>query len=109
LQELGAIVDDIAVYRTVPELDDPTGVTDRLLETGADWVTFTSGSTVKHFHARFDLPKLLQQFPQLKTASIGPETTKAIQALGLQPTLEAKTHTTEALLASLVKAEREKG
>jgi uroporphyrinogen III methyltransferase/synthase len=107
LQELGAIVDDIAVYRTVPELDDHTGVTARLLETGADWVTFTSSSTVEHFHARFDLPKLLKQFPQLKTASIGPETTKAIQALGLQPMLEAKTHTTEGLITSLLKAVKE--
>jgi len=107
LQEMGAIVDDIAVYRTVPELEDRTGVTAQLLESGADWVTFTSSSTVEHFHARFDLPKLLKQFPQLKTASIGPETTKAIQALGLQPMLEAKTHTTEGLITSLLKAVKE--
>jgi uroporphyrinogen III methyltransferase/synthase len=106
LQEMGAIVDDIAVYRTVPELDDRTGITAQLLETGADWVTFTSSSTVTHFHERFDLPALLKKFPGLKTASIGPETTKAIQALGLQPTLEAKTHTTDGLIASLVKAAR---
>jgi uroporphyrinogen III methyltransferase/synthase len=66
-------------------------------------VTFTSSSTVEHFHARFDLPALLKKFPGLKTASIGPETTKAIQALGLQPTLEAKIHTTDGLIASLVK------
>ncbi len=106
LQEMGAIVDDIAVYKTVPETEDPTGVTAQLLESGADWVTFTSSSTVEHFHARFDLPALLKQFPGLKTASIGPETTKTIQALGLQPTLEAKTHTTEGLIAALTKAVR---
>ena len=104
LQEMGAIVDDIAVYRTVPELEDRTGVTAQLLESGADWVTFTSSSTVEHFHARFDLPALLKKFPGLKTASIGPETTKTIQALGLKPTLEAKVHTTDGLIASIVKA-----
>ena len=104
LQEMGAIVDDIAVYRTVLETEDRTGVSDQLLETGADWVTFTSSSTVEHFHVRFDLPALVKKFPGLKIASIGPETTKTIQALGLQPTLEAKTHTTEGLIASLVKA-----
>ncbi len=103
LQEMGAIVDDIAVYRTVPELEDRTGSTDQLLACGADWVTFTSSSTVEHFHARFDLPALLKKFPSLKTASIGPETTKTIQALGLKPTLEAKAHTTDGLIASLVK------
>ena len=104
LQEEGAIVDDIAVYRTIAETEDRTGAAARLAETGADWVTFTSSSTVEHFHARFDLPKLLKKFPQLKLASIGPETSKAIVALGLKPTLEAKEHTTDGLIAAILKA-----
>jgi uroporphyrinogen III methyltransferase/synthase len=103
LHELGAIVDDIAIYKTVAETEDPTGAGDRLLEDGADWVTFTSSSTVEHFHARFDLPKLLRKFPKLKLASIGPETTKTITALGLKPALEAKDHTTEGFIAALLK------
>ena len=104
LEELGAIVDDIAIYKTVAETEDPAGAGATLLESGADWVTFTSGSTVEHFHARFDLPKLLKKFPQMKLASIGPETSKAIRALGLEPALEAKEHTTEGLIAALLKA-----
>ena len=104
LQENGAIIDDIPVYRTEPDTEDRTGAGARLLEEGADWVTFTSSSTVEHFHARFDLPKLRKQFPQLKIASIGPETSKAIRALKLEPTLEAKVHTTEGLVAALLKA-----
>jgi uroporphyrinogen-III synthase len=59
---------------------------------------------VQHFHARFDLPKLHKKFPHLKLASIGPETTKAIQALKLEPTLEAKEHTTDGLIAAIIKA-----
>jgi uroporphyrinogen III methyltransferase/synthase len=101
LNEFRAIVDDIAVYRTVAETNDVTGAGARLLEEGADWVTFTSGSTVEKFHERFDLPKLAAKFPQLKLASIGPETTKAVVALGLKPTVEAKTHTTEGLLKAM--------
>ena len=104
LMEEGAIVDDIAIYRTVAETAEVTGASARLLEAGADWVTFTSSSTVEHFHARFDLPKLVKQFPQLKIASIGPETSKAIAALGLKPALEAKEHTTEGLITGLLKA-----
>jgi uroporphyrinogen III methyltransferase/synthase len=104
LQEMGAIVDDIAIYKTVPETEDPAGAGERLLESGADWVTFTSSSTVEHFHARFDLPKLMQKFPGLKIASIGPETSKAIAALKLKPALEAKEHTTDGLIAALLKA-----
>ena len=104
LEELGAIVDDIAIYKTVAETEDPAGAGAVLIESGADWITFTSGSTVEHFHARFDLPKLLRKFPRMKLASIGPETSKAIRALGLEPALEAKEHTTEGLLAALLKA-----
>jgi uroporphyrinogen III methyltransferase/synthase len=104
LQEEGAIVDDIAIYKTVAETEDRTGAAARLAEAGADWVTFTSSSTVEHFHARFDLPKLLKKFPQLKLASIGPETTKAIAALGLKPALEAKEHTTDGMIAAILKA-----
>jgi uroporphyrinogen III methyltransferase/synthase len=104
LEDLGAIVDDIAIYRTVAETEDPAGAGAMLLESGADWVTFTSGSTVEHFHARFDLPKLLKKFPQMKLASIGPETSKAIRALRLEPALEAKAHTTDGLIAALLKA-----
>jgi uroporphyrinogen III methyltransferase/synthase len=104
LEELGAIVDDIAIYRTVAETEDPAGAGAMLVESGADWVTFTSGSTVEHFHARFDLPKLLKKFPQMKLASIGPETSKAIRALGLELALEAKEHTTDGLIAALLKA-----
>jgi uroporphyrinogen III methyltransferase/synthase len=101
LEDMGAIVDDLAVYKTVPETEDRTGAAARLLESGADWITFTSSSTVENFHARFDLPKLLRQFPATKLASIGPETSKAITAIGLKPTLEAKPHTIEGLVQSV--------
>ena len=104
LEALGAIVDDIPVYRTVAETDDRADTGAKLLAAGADWLTFTSGSTVEHFHARFDLPALLKKFPQTKLATIGPETTKAIEALGLEPTIEAKPHTMEGLVAAVLKA-----
>jgi len=104
LEELGAIVDDIAVYKTVAETEDRAGMQEQLLESGADWITFTSGSTVEHFHARFNLPKLLKKFPRIKLASIGPETSKAIRTLKLEPALEAKEHTTDGLIAELLRA-----
>ena len=108
LEELGAIVDDVACYQTVPETEDLNGAAARLSEAGADWITFTSSSTVENFHARFDLPKLLKQFPQTKLASIGPETSKALVALGLEPTLEAKAHTIDGLVSAIEKAGQRK-
>jgi uroporphyrinogen III methyltransferase/synthase len=101
LEELGAIVDDIACYKTVPETEDRTGTVARLLETGADWITFTSSSTVENFNVRVGVKQLLASFPRIKLASIGPETSKAIAALGLKPDLEAKDHTTEGLVKAI--------
>jgi uroporphyrinogen III methyltransferase/synthase len=104
LEGLGAIVDDVSVYKTVPETEDRTGAAAKLLEEGADWITFTSGSTVQNFHARFNLPQLLQKFPKLQTASIGPETSKALRTLGLQPHVEARVHTIDGLVAEVERA-----
>jgi uroporphyrinogen III methyltransferase / synthase len=106
LEEMGAIVDDIACYKTVPETEDITGAVARLNEAGADWVTFTSASTVENFHARFNLPELMKKFPMLKLASIGPETTKAITALGLKPNVEAKEHTIGGLVRAVEMASK---
>jgi len=49
LSKLGAIVDEAFAYRTVPETRDVTGARRRLLEEGADLITFTSSSTVENF------------------------------------------------------------
>jgi len=101
LEDAGAIVDDVAFYKTVPDTEDLNGAAAKLLETGADWITFTSSSTVQHFHARFDLPALLTRFPRIRLASIGPETSKAIAGLGLQPAAEARPHTIDGLVRTL--------
>ncbi|HUE36112.1 MAG TPA: uroporphyrinogen-III C-methyltransferase [Candidatus Acidoferrum sp.] len=102
LEESGAIADDIAVYKTVAETENVPAAQE-LLEKGADWLTFTSGSTVQFFHARFDLPKLLKRFSKMKIASIGPETSKAVRALGLEPEIEAPEHTSDGLIAELLR------
>ena len=71
LSKLGAIVDEAFAYRTVPETRDITGARRRLLEEGADLITFTSSSTVENFLA-LGLP-----WPKgMQVASIGPITSK---------------------------------
>ncbi len=106
LEEQGGIVDDIAFYKTVPETEDRNGAAAVLTESGADWITFTSGSTVENFHARFDLPRLVKQFPRMRLASIGPETSKALAAHGLKPAVEARPHTIDGLVKALRTAEK---
>lgn len=106
LEEFGAITDDIAVYKTVAATEDISGASEDFLKRGADWMTFTSGSTVRFIHVRFDLPRLVKQFPNMKLASIGPETTKMIKSLGLTPTIEAREHTADGLIAELTSASK---
>jgi uroporphyrinogen III methyltransferase/synthase len=106
LEAMGAIVDDIAVYKTVAETNDAGGPGMKLLESGADWLTFTSGSTVQHFHSRFPLPQLLQRFAEMRVASIGPETSKVLDEIGVKPHVEAKLHTVEGLVQALLAAPR---
>ena len=70
LEAMGAIVDDVACYKTVPETEDVSGAAAQMLESGANWITFTSSSTVENFHARFDLPALKsKKFPS-KSSSL---------------------------------------
>ncbi len=105
LQELGAIVDDIPVYKTVAETEDRNGAVARLREEGADWITFTSASTVEGFHARFDLPAETHA-RGWRILSIGPETTGALARLDLKPDAEASPHNLAGMVDALLKAAR---
>ncbi|MFO1500766.1 MAG: uroporphyrinogen-III C-methyltransferase [Verrucomicrobiota bacterium] len=106
LEKLGAIVDDVASYQTVAETEDINGAAARLVADGAEWIIFTSASTVEHFHERFNLPDLLRKFPKARLASIGPETSKAIAKLGLKAAVEANPHTADGLIRAVCRATR---
>ena len=100
LESLGAIVDDIHVYPAVPETDDRNGAVARLEKEGADWITFTSSSTVEHFDARFGLVATLEKHGT-SVLSIGPETTKALKKLGVEPAVEAQPHSIDGMVEAL--------
>jgi len=100
LEKLGAIVDDIPVYKTVPETEDVTGAVSRMEESGADWITFTSSSTVENFNARFGIVQSLEQHG-MKPISIGPETSKTLRDLGVEPAIEASAHTISGVVSAL--------
>jgi uroporphyrinogen-III synthase len=96
LSTLGAIVDEGFAYRTVPETRDPTGARRRLLEEGADVITFTSSSTVENFLALgVPWPK------EMQVASIGPGTSRTAREHGLKVQIEAKQHDTEGLVEAI--------
>ncbi len=97
LTKLGAIVDVVAVYRTVPETEDRSGAIARFREEGADMVTFTSSSTAENFMAlKLPLPKTLQ------TASIGPITSATMRKLGLKVDAEARRYDVPGLVEAIL-------
>jgi uroporphyrinogen III methyltransferase/synthase len=107
LEDLGAIVDDLDAYQTVPDTEDRNGHRARFLHEGADLVTFTSSSTVVNFCNLVDVAALRRQFPQIRFVSIGPQTTQAAGEKGLEVATEAKVHTipglVDAILALMMK------
>jgi uroporphyrinogen III methyltransferase/synthase len=99
LSALGAIVDEGFAYRTVPETRDDIGARRRLLEEGADLITFTSSSTVENFLA-LGLP-----WPaKMQVASIGPITSKTARERGLEVAIEARQHDIPGLVDAIRKS-----
>jgi uroporphyrinogen III methyltransferase/synthase len=95
LRERGAEVEVLALYETVAEPLGPA-----LLEAvrAADYVTFTSSSTV-----RFFLEAIAEQpEPMARMVSIGPVTSAALRERGLEPDAEAARHDIDGLLAALL-------
>jgi uroporphyrinogen III methyltransferase/synthase len=98
LSGLGAIVDEGFAYRTEAETRDVTGARRRLLEEGADLITFTSSSTVENFLA------LGVPWPAgMQVASIGPITSKTARDHGLTVDVEARRHDIEGLVEAIRK------
>jgi uroporphyrinogen III methyltransferase/synthase len=95
LRQRGAEVDVVALYETVAE---PIGARQRAAIAGADYVTFTSSSTVRFFFESIgdDLPG------GARLVSIGPVTSEALREHGREPDVEAARHDIDGLVAALV-------
>jgi uroporphyrinogen-III synthase len=116
LQQEGAIVDEIAAYRTTTVAsDDERGrEVSRMLQSGElDILTFTSSSTVRNFmHWLENVVAPLAGARKTDTrktgaqvACIGPITSQTARELGLNVDIEAKEFTIDGLVEAIVKQE----
>ncbi len=95
----GARVDVVPVYRT----GAPQESMGKLAAVDhADWITFTSSSTVKNFLA-LGGRRLLEA--GAKAISIGPATSETMRAHNIPITAEAPTHTMDGVIAAITSAE----
>ena len=95
LRERGADVDVLALYETVAE---PVSEGQRAAVAGADYVTFTSSSTVRFFFAA--IGDGLSDGTRL--VSIGPVTSEALRQHGREPDVEAARHDIDGVVEALV-------
>ena len=97
LRGRGAEVDVLALYETVAE---PLGDAELAALDRADYLTFTSSSTVRFFMAAVG-----DRLPTgARIASIGPVTSAALREHGLEADVEATRHDIDGLVAALVQA-----
>jgi uroporphyrinogen III methyltransferase/synthase len=97
LRARGIEVDVLALYDTVAEpLSERTLAAAR----SADYVTFTSSSTVRFFLQAAGGDARLA--PHTRVVSIGPVTSEALRASGIEPHVEAERHDVEGLLRALL-------
>jgi len=95
LGERGAEVDVVTLYETVREELGEAAVE---AAQGADYVTFTSSSTVRNL-----TEALGERFPRdARVVSIGPVTSEGARAAGLEVHVEAERHDVEGLIAALL-------
>jgi uroporphyrinogen III methyltransferase / synthase len=95
LRARGAEVDVLELYETVAE---PLSDEQRAAVAAADYVTFTSSSTVEFFFQQAGDAVA----PQARLISIGPVTSDALRARGHEPGVEAERHDIDGLVDALV-------
>ncbi|GAG17872.1 unnamed protein product, partial [marine sediment metagenome] len=105
LRAAGADVADVAFYRTVRPDCLPQEALAAIRQRRADWVAFTSSSSVGNFLALLgrDAADLLGG---VKLAAIGPVTAEALRSRGLAPAAVAAEHTIDGLVGAIVQNAR---
>jgi len=105
----GATVDEVEAYRTVLETTAEASVVERVAAGEVDYVTLTSSSTVRGLAAVVGRERLAGLSRKVRVVSIGPVTTATARELGVEVAAEAEVHTTDGLLATLLRLERSGG
>jgi uroporphyrinogen III methyltransferase/synthase len=97
LRARGATVDVLGLYETIAQ---PLGEAALAAATQADYITFTSSSTVRFFLQAAAGGAALS--PHTRIVSIGPVTSETLREHGLVPHVEAERHDIDGMIAALL-------
>ena len=102
LTKLGVEVDVVEAYQNVlPDLSNEE-VLSLISQAQADYVIFTSPSTVNNLAVLLDSDQLAAQLPKTRVACIGPVTAKAAEQCGLTVHLLPEEHTVPAIVELII-------
>ncbi|HZS08070.1 MAG TPA: uroporphyrinogen-III synthase [Blastocatellia bacterium] len=105
LTDLGVSVDVVEAYQTV--LPEKSGeIIAMLTSRPADYIIFTSPSTVANLATLLETDNLSKWFPQTRVACIGPVTAESAQVHGLQVHVQPEEHTSKGLVKALIEDSR---
>lgn len=110
LEAMGAVVDEVAAYRTRAAAEGAPELRDALRRREVDVVTFTSSSTVRNFAALWSPGELTLLMAGVTVACIGPITRRSAAALGLSTEIMPDEYTIPALARAIITHfERQRG
>ncbi len=100
LRAMGAQVDVVPAYQTLPPTRKNEDLAQRLRDGGIDVITFTSSSTVTNFLEQTG-PELRPLLDRVTFACIGPITANTARENGLKITIVPKEYTVDALITAI--------
>jgi uroporphyrinogen III methyltransferase/synthase len=109
LTGMGAVVDEIAAYRTRAAAEDGTALREALRGGRVDVITFTSSSTVSHFAALLSPDEIGRLMAGVTVACIGPVTRATAAEHGLTTHIMPRDYTIPALAEAVASHFAEKG
>lgn len=101
MEKIGVQVDVVEAYQTVlPSMSSAEAI--KLIgEAGADYIVFTSPSTVANLAAILETDHLAPHLSKSRVACIGPVTADAARLHGLEVHIQPKEHTGQAIVLAL--------
>jgi hydroxymethylbilane synthase len=102
LEKVGVYVEVVEAYQTVLPATSGAEVTQLIRDANADFIIFTSPSTVTNLAALLETDHLAPHLAKTRVACIGPVTAEAAQLYGLEVHIQPDEHTSEAIVRALV-------
>jgi uroporphyrinogen III methyltransferase / synthase len=108
MEKIGVYVEVVEAYQTVAPAAKGENVARLLRDAGADYIVFTSPSTVANLAAILEADHLAPHLVGTRVACIGPVTAEAARSHGLTVHIQPEEHTGKAVVAAIIDDSSEK-